>query len=128
MVRKPKGSALIQRCEDSLNAAKKMREAGAIDPFEAHFLVSRAITEIVEYRVFVERSSPALNELAESPDDIAEGDAEFERVLDETTAATFEEYDEPALARMFRNDRDLFDRQCDEGERRHAARTASVKN
>jgi hypothetical protein len=54
------GRTIIQREEDLLRAAQAMRDAGVIDMRESHYLVSRAIIGIAEYRTFAERTSPAL--------------------------------------------------------------------
>jgi hypothetical protein len=117
-----KGNPTIsERHDRQLRAIQAMRDAGVLDEIEAHFLISQFVDFIVAHRVMIERSSPALNALSDGSEE-ADVDAEFDRIWDEITAATFEEYGEPELATMHRFDRQKFDDRCDEGEKKFRRR------
>jgi hypothetical protein len=123
---KREGRTIIQREEELLRAAQAMRDAGVIDMSESHYLVSRAIISIAEYRIFAERTSPPLQAITNKedvdPQEAQELESEFDRVSDAITAATFEEFGEAELAAMLRHDRRRFDERYDEGERRFRRR------
>jgi hypothetical protein len=72
-------------------------------------------------RVMIGRSSPALNALSDGSEQ-ADVDAEFDRIWDEITAATFEEYGERELAIMHRFERKTFDDRCEEGAKKFRGR------
>ena len=95
-----------------LRVAKAMRDAKALGPAPAHYLVSHCIIAIAERR-WLEESNPALKTLAAQMQRVAErhglnpdqdrrsGEGpyeyqaltrEYDRVLEEITAATFDEY------------------------------------
>lgn len=131
---KDRGRTTIERCEDLVRAGQAMRNAGVLDASESHYLISSIIEQIAEDRVW--ETSPALKAISakmreveikhgltdgqywpkgEGPPEYENLNAEYDRVIDEILAATFEEHGEIALATMHRHHRQQFDQLREEG-------------
>jgi hypothetical protein len=120
----------VEEHETRLRVYQAMRAAGALDEAVAHYLISAQIIFIAEDRMLDDDKAPALRSISnrirtlkgryglEPDEDWGAGkgpqayldlNAEYDRVWDEITAATFEEFDEGELAVMYRFDRGRFD-------------------
>lgn len=124
-----------KRQERLVEMAKALRELGVIDEAIATFFIAKAILTITEYR-HTKEGGPAFTRISkriqdlrrnhgladgefwppsEAPDEYRLLNAEHDRLIDALIAATFEEFDEPDLAAMFRYDRGQFDRLYERG-------------
>jgi hypothetical protein len=129
------GRTPIQRQEDIIRLARALRNVGAIEVAEAHFMISPAIKIIVEQR---QQSSPALTRIygqieearkalgladdeffrrGEEPPELEALSNEFQRIIDGITAATFDEYGETEIASRFRGDREVFNELYEAGRK-----------
>ena len=125
----------LERNEGLIQAAKIMREVGAMDGGYAVFMVAHPIISIAENRIMNEQG-PALNKLldkmtaiekahgladdeywarGDAPPEYEELNEKYNHITHSITAATFDEYGEYELGIMYRHDEDRFDELFEQG-------------
>ena len=135
---RPKDESYIVRQERFLRVAKAMREAGVLSDDKAFYMIAHPIISIAEDRVLISGAHPALEAISEKirrvkrargisededwprgegPREYQELDEEWRRVYDAVFAATFEEYGEPELAALYRQEYEKFAQQYEKGRR-----------
>ena len=111
--------------ESCVHLGQAVRDAGDLSEAESLYLIANPILLIVETRLMKERQSPALTRLlaeireiekahglegydfwrkGEEPPDVTALQNECDDIMGKVTAATFEEYGEPKLAALYRQD------------------------
>jgi len=135
---RPKDESHTDLQERFLRVAKAMREAGVLSDDKAFYMIAHPIISIAEDRVAFSGAHPALDAISkkircverghglaedecwshgEGPREYQELQEEWNRVYDAVFAATFEEYGEPELAALYRNENKRFEQQYEKGRR-----------
>ena len=120
-----KNKTLNERYHDLMTAAKIQREAEALPPAEAFYLIAHSIMFFAEEREF-EQKSPILEKILAdicakekaygSPEWEALS-AEYKKVKEKILAGTFQEYGEPEMAEMYLHNQEEFLRLYEEGRK-----------